>query len=285
MSFIKIDDPKKRDFLVQEFLKTRKNIQQNYLDERIGDIDTQRDLTKFFKPVIESQEKVVKDIVQPVTSALKPLTEGIQLPKYPAIKAINDDTAEKQDAEILYIGEVAAKYLKQQFAKDQKTDKTFGIYDKNGTFYVGNKPVEIRDNNITVDNKEYQGTPGLWELLVSSNPDSNVYTDKDLNNYADILVETNAMRQKNNPNSIKPKSSRSAKWNSIVKPVWNKHIGKGLVVLSSDPEALVDRLDVLLASKAAGNTGVRNELVGICDELLRQKYINTDTYKNIISKI
>ena len=37
MSFLKITDPKKRDFIVNEFLKTRQNIQQNFLSKRVGD--------------------------------------------------------------------------------------------------------------------------------------------------------------------------------------------------------------------------------------------------------
>ena len=47
------------------------------------------------------------------------------------------------------------------------------------------------------------------------------------------------------------------------------YTGKGLtaalptIILPSDPIALVERLDVLMASKAAGNTGVRNELVSV----------------------
>ena len=36
MSFLKIDDPKKRDFIVSEFLKTNRNIQENSLAERLG---------------------------------------------------------------------------------------------------------------------------------------------------------------------------------------------------------------------------------------------------------
>ena len=53
MSFPKITDPKKRDFRVNEFLKTRQNIQQNYLSERVGDSSTQHELSKLFKPVTD----------------------------------------------------------------------------------------------------------------------------------------------------------------------------------------------------------------------------------------
>ena len=41
VSFLKITDPKKRDFIVKEFLKTRQNIQQNFLSESVGDFSTQ----------------------------------------------------------------------------------------------------------------------------------------------------------------------------------------------------------------------------------------------------
>ena len=44
MLFLKITDPKKRDFIVNEFLKTRHNIQQNFLSERLGDVNTQYEL-------------------------------------------------------------------------------------------------------------------------------------------------------------------------------------------------------------------------------------------------
>jgi len=44
---------------------------------------------------------------------------------------------------------------------------------------------------------------------------------------------------------------------------------------------LCERLDLLMASKQAGNTGLRNEIVSICDELLWQKKLSRDDYKNL----
>ena len=60
MSFLKISDPKKRDFIVEEFLKTKKNIQDSYLSERLGDIDIHREMSKLFKPITEAQRDVKK---------------------------------------------------------------------------------------------------------------------------------------------------------------------------------------------------------------------------------
>ena len=61
--------------------------------------------------------------------------------------------------------------------------------------------------------------------------------------------------------------------------------GKGLKFLSSDPNALIDRFDLLLSSKKAGHTGVRNELISILDELKRQGVINVNEYKKLNSLI
>jgi len=56
---------------------------------------------------------------------------------------------------------------------------------------------------------------------------------------------------------------------------------QGQGFLPSDPNALSERLELLMASKQAGNAGVRNEIVSICDELLRQKILPRDAYKNL----
>ena len=70
-------------------------------------------------------------------------------------------------------------------------------------------------------------------------------------------------------------------------PVYRKRLTPSVpaIILPCDPIALVERLDILMASKAAGNTGVRNELVSICDELLRQNVINKHKYKIIMLQL
>ena len=48
------------------------------------------------------------------------------------------------------------------------------------------------------------------------------------------------------------------------------NVGKGVVVIPSNPNALFERLDLLLTSKEAGNTGVENEVESIFDKLKRK---------------
>ena len=89
MSFAKMTDPKKRDFIVNEFLKTRQNIQHNFLSERVGDLSTQYELSEFFKPVTDMQ----KDLKEGLVSELKTIREGmknlpraITFPQFPSIR-------------------------------------------------------------------------------------------------------------------------------------------------------------------------------------------------------
>ena len=285
MSFLKITDPSKRDAMIKDYLATKKNIRSNLLSERAGKIETQRELTKFFKPITETQKATAKEI----TEELKPIKEGIEkipqaitFPAYPSVQAFKEPL-EGEDTQ--FIGEVAEKYLRK-FATKDEADKTYGLYDRHGNFYIGNKLAIIIDNDLVVGKDEYEGTPSLWELIVSKEPKG--FTDKDDDNYAKLMVKTNALRVDNNPESKKPKSSKSYKWNTILKDIWKnrgEYEGSGVVVIPSDPNALLERLDLLLASQEASHTGVVNELVSICDELKRQGVINTNTYKKLNSII
>ena len=151
-----------------------------------------------------------------------------------------------------------------------------------------------KGNNINVGNKEYAGTSGLWELIVARPPDDKIFSNGDYDNYAEITHSTNALRRNNDESKTKPKANKNWKWNHILKPIWDErdlYTGSGLtpsvstIILPSDPFALVEQFDILMASKAAGNTGVRNELVSVCDELLRQKMIDKHKYKIIMLQV
>ena len=56
----------------------------------------------------------------------------------------------------------------------------------------------------------------------------------------------------------------------------------GQAFLLSNPNALCEQLELLMASNQAGNTGVRNDIVSICDELLRQKILPHYVNKNLM---
>ena len=78
------------------------------------------------------------------------------------------------------------------------------------------------------------------------------FTKNDRDEYRDLLIKTNALHHDFNPKNPNPRSSRSNKWNTILGPIWydmGGYDGKGVVIMPSDPNALLERLDLLLASQ------------------------------------
>ena len=175
----------------------------------------QTDLLKFFKPITETQKATMREI----TEGLKPIKEGIEAIKFPAYPSIQAFEKPLEGEETQSIGEVAEKYLRKFTAKGE-ADRTYGLYDKGGKFYIGNKLAIIVDNDLVVGKDEYEGTPGLWELIVSKEPKD--FTREDYENYAKLMIKTNTLHRDNDPNSLYPKSSKSYKWNNILKDIWLK---------------------------------------------------------------
>ena len=133
MAFLKITDPQKRDFTVNEFLKTRQHIQQNCLSERVGDLSTQYKLSNLFKPVTDMHKDLKEDLVselQPIREEIKNLPKAITFPQFPSITVYDDDGEEEVD---VFIWDIAEQYV-QNFPSVSGADKTFGLRDKDGTF-------------------------------------------------------------------------------------------------------------------------------------------------------
>ena len=247
MSFLKISDPLKRDSIVKEYLELKKKIQDNFLSERIGEQQLQTDLSKFYRPITETQKATAREI----TEGLKPIREGIEkLPEaiQPLRKATEEEEEEEEEEEKKYLGKIAYKFLNKPFR-----DKTFGIRKEKGQRYIGSKRIIIINNDIFIEDIDeiFKGTPGLWELIMSKNPKN--FTDKDYDDYKDLMIITNALHLDDDENNPYPKGNRRGyKWSKILRPIWFRkkgglykppkkkegYEGKGVVVIPSDPNAL-----------------------------------------------
>ena len=186
---------------------------------------------------------------------------------------------EEEDEELETEGQMARVYLNRP-----DRDKTFGIRKEKGHHYIGDTHVIIHGDNTIVDNEKFRGTPGLWELITAKTPKGSIEYE-DMENYKRILLKTNALHDKYDSNNPSPRSSKGVKWKKILSPIWHGSKKVEGVVIPSDPNALLERLDLLLSSQEAGHTGVGNELVSICDELKRQGVLDTKAYKKLNSII
>ena len=185
MSFLKISDPTKRDQTVKEYLELKKNIRDNLLSERTSEQQLQTELTKFYRPITETQKATAKEI----TKGLKPIREGIEkLPQamQPIGEASGEEALKKfEEEEDESVGDIANKYLRLD---DKIKDKTFGINKIDGHRYIGDTHVIIHKNNIIIDDEKFIGTPTLWSLIMLKDPPTGEdYTRKDIENYIKII--------------------------------------------------------------------------------------------------
>ena len=305
MSFLKISDLLKRDAIVKEYLELKKKIRDNLLSERIGESELQTNLSKFYRPITETQKATTREI----TEGLKPISEGLKtireeiynipdiVSDMEAIKRYGKEKEEEEEEEDDEEEELDAEDagLSPRYFLDQPNiDEKFGIRKVKNHYYIGSRRVIFKNDDIIIKKtgERFDGTAGLWGLITSKDPDKDLIdcTKKDRYNYDRLMLKTNALHKDYNPRKG-PRSSRGNKWTSILSTIWfgekskEGYEGKGVVVIPSDPNALLERLDLLLASQEAGHTGVRNELVSICDELKRQGVLDTKTYKKLNSNI
>lgn len=299
MSFVKISDPKKRDEIIQEYLRTKRSIQQQSFDKILEDKNIYTQGEKLFKPIIDAQkdtgEQVSKEL-QKVTSSLEPLKMlpspsgplPIEAPLPPEFTGVK-------------FGEIATKALSESIGKPGAYDNVTGLYTNGGKFFLGDKEVNFDGDNIIIDGDEYKGTPGLWQLITSKTPLDGSYNQNDRDVYSDIMQRTNAIRSEKNPS--RPKLNTGFKWKNLLKPIWNEQTGKkprtstpkkkgkglatgyGVEFLPSDPMQLLNQLKLAFASNQAGNTGERNRIVSILEALLGMGQITKNDYKTIAQDI
>ena len=267
------------------------------------------------KEITEAQ----KAAAEKITQELLPIKEGIE--KLPGAISEGFPALGMTEEELIQIGPIARKYIQSNLGR--ATTKA-GLYSEDDNLKIGYRPVKIENDDIIIDDERFKGTVGLWELITSKDiPDKTEYGAEDLAGYITIMHITKATYDKNNKRVggndkmnklIKPlvKTLEEDKSGNKLVTEINKHFGfeeetneeeeeeeyeepalipftptkgTGLKILPSDPNALIDRFDLLFSSKKAGHTGVRNEIVSILDELKRQGVLKTNEYKKLNSLI
>ena len=159
MSFLEIKDPTKPDAIVKEYLDLKKNIRSNLLSERTGEMEMQTDLSKFFKPITETQKATAKDIAEAQKTTAREITEGlipikesienlpksILIPAFPSIQASSEPTDEEG---VHYVNNLALEHLMKYMTRD--ADTTFGFKSKMGKLALGDKNIMIDGSDIEV---------------------------------------------------------------------------------------------------------------------------------------
>lgn len=185
--------------------------------------------------------------------------------------------------------EMIDKYIEER-EKERSHDKPqYGIIylkpdeeNKNKLkVHLGNHQIEFYDNfeSVKISDEMYETTAGLLALLFSKHPNKKLITTQDRENYGKILNSTNAHRR-NFSSKGQLVGDRSDKYKLYIKRNKEKR-GKGIsltlktlqhrpttdYVYWDDPNELVNRLRLLIASQNAGNSNHDNEIISIIEEL------------------
>ena len=157
-------------------------------------------MQEMFKPVLESNAEMANEITQdlvPIKHELEtlnktilyrdrmhnriqaatprrilpeipPVTPTRPVPTIPQILQEMADTPLPSKSKPVRYGPVAAKYLMN--ALNTGNDTVTGIRYVDSNMMIGNKKVEIQDNNLKIGDTMYDGTPGLWGLITEKKP-------------------------------------------------------------------------------------------------------------------
>ena len=185
MSFLNIEDPKKRDAIVAEYLATVKRIQTRNFQERAKDFAYKEGIEQSLKPVIQA----TATSTDAITKELIPIKEGItnlNLKLEKRKKRKEEEEVQPKDAEEEEEEEEEENILDEIWKEvsSDKLDTYFGIIQTaDGHYRMGVKDIYVEGNDILVDGTRYVGTRGLWSLIMFKKPREESYTEHDLSKY------------------------------------------------------------------------------------------------------
>ena len=264
MSFLNIKNVEERDSKIAEYLALKNRLKKRNIQERGELMSRRQELEENFEPVVASNKKMARDIVDeltPITMVLRELNDKArQRPKLATnvsrVGIKRDSDGSPRSSERKAYGPFTDNFLQKYMdPKKYQIDTTFGIRYENGVWMIGNKQIKIAGDDIIIDGEVYDGTPGLWSLITDKAPKQ--YTEDDLGRYKELLHETSAMHQHYDPRSRYPRASRSKKWTHILRPIWTEFQMTGIVSTNEDGER--DSIDGSRVGENDISTGDRGE--------------------------
>lgn len=318
-------DLEKENLLKKKINEVSRAIRRKYLALKLGKVEEDESLNRLLKPIVEPLHDIKINTSKSLVGSIeKPQTPPPPPPPQPPVKFLRDevigevfsekDPEEEEEADLTF-DEIKAQYddlakhnkpvldeyleqfpplsryyIEGYFTNNDSFDQNSGArFDfSTNKIHIGNTELQIEDNNnIVIDNRPYEGTRGLYELIFMKKPHG--YNKTDLKNYKEILELSSAHKRDYNPQG-QIKGHKYYKYKNVIKPLFDSKTrsksyhgaapsksGSGMAVYNEKPieyvywddvNELVDRLRLLTASKSAGNTDSHdNEILSIISEL------------------
>ena len=286
--------------MLRQIAKASEVIRRKHRMLKLGKEAAEQMMSETFKPIVMPLQKLV-DISNPPTKIEvkenAPKKKGEEEDENASFMTADSEQAEHDTTMIEGVASEAAAadnydYLTKKFLRmlhqnrKQYLDMVYGVRKlSDDTLMIGDKPISFEGQYIHVGDKKYLKTVCLLELPFRQTPEESYISSDDLNNYKDILIATNAHRKQYSP-SEPVCTSRSINHKKFIAKLFNVSRRRSSTsggslpqymiarknentdyVYWDDPNELVERLCLLLASQAAGNPSHNNEIISIIEEL------------------
>ena len=292
-------------------------------DQKLADQEYKEELNTLFDPVIKpinssiEQGKNLLALTENQNKALE--TQNTLLGQ--TNKALEDQntlTQEliEQDKKALYTPTPRLQSIVKQMMKQTNPQLELLSFDATkGEFMINKKPIRINNDILKTAYNNYRLTEGFVKFLTRSDVNMDELDIDTLDQIKNFLKDINYSIKSGDKKSSrfkliksllsKPQPSKALTQLSEETELYDDAVsdvsqyelantefdktleGEGIqhtyVFLSSDPDFLLDRLEVLIAESSAGNKIVLDEILAIGEELHRQTEVSDEDYQNFLT--
>lgn len=295
----------------EELVRLTKVVRGKYKDLRRDTEDVERYLEASAKPLVSPLKKTVVEGIResmpmPIVEIKREKIDSRKRKrKYKEEKEEEEDQDEGEsdlnktaDVSVQTDVELTEQYLKRLTTPSYRSqlDTSYGLrVDGKGGLMIGDSPIVLTKSKVIVNEEKFNVTPGLLELLTMKAPNMELVTNEDYYAYKNILSLTNAHRQMYS--AEKPiNATKGVKYTKVISKLFPPAYGsrktptspagatekthllsgsgmRGKNNYTTNVNAMVNRLRLLMLSKAAGHTAHSEEIGDIIELLHLHKII------------
>ena len=126
------------------------------------------------------------------------------------------------------MGPVVSVFVMPYVYKRRFLGTQYGVPKDGDTFMIGDSPIVVDTvGDITIKERVFKGSKGLWELLTRKKVNTEFITKDDLKSYKKILTMTNAHLTKYQTDG-NINITRGKKFRDIIAPLFAQPKGRGV---------------------------------------------------------
>ena len=264
---------------LKNIINQKKDIKKQRLNNKILKTTQNYDLAEQYAPITKLQEKQTEVIKQgqddhkEALDTLKAITAPTTQDE--TLESIEGPSEDEDTQNIVSMDGDISDNISALLNKDN-THARFKFTKENFNNYkVNENPFKIIDNKIKFNDLEFEITPLFLQLFMRSNKaDFTQLSDEEKEALVEFVDYAGGLGR-----DVKSNLYKALKF---IEDFQHQNIegeGTSFIFLSSDPNTLVERLEVLVGESFAGNKNAYREASAILAELLRMNELTSTEYE------